>query len=72
MKTVAGSPVVLEHLGIRDADCRFVFPMRDDLRRMATWLRQDGPDELRYLTTGVDVHGVPVPAEPDVEKALPH
>ncbi|SEQ08040.1 FADH2 O2-dependent halogenase [Streptomyces sp. yr375] len=72
LKTVVNSPVVLDHLGLRDPECRFVYPMPDDLRRMANWLRHDGPAELRYLTTGVDVRGLPLEAELDDEMGLPH
>ncbi|MFD7304766.1 NAD(P)/FAD-dependent oxidoreductase [Streptomyces pharetrae] len=69
MRTVANAPVVLDHLGLRDPDCRFVYPKPEDLRRMAHWLRHEGPDELRYLTTGVDVRGVALPSAPHEERA---
>ncbi|NEA55108.1 FAD-dependent oxidoreductase [Streptomyces sp. SID13666] len=72
LATVTNTPVVLDHLGLRDPGCRFVYPMPDDLRRMAHWLRHEGPDELRYLITGVDVHGVPLPAATDDEMGVPH
>lgn len=75
MHTVQNTPVVLDHLGLRDPDCRFVFPKPDDLRRMAHWLRHQGPDELRYLTTGVDAHGRPLPVTARAdhgELAVPH
>ncbi|MFE5584806.1 NAD(P)/FAD-dependent oxidoreductase [Kitasatospora sp. NPDC056531] len=74
MKAVQESPVVLDHLGLRDPATRFVYPQPDDLRRMARWLAHEGPEELRYLTTGVDVQGRPLPA-PEAsrdEMALPH
>lgn len=72
MTTVQSSPVVLEHLGLRDPGCRFVYPKAEDLRRMATWLRHEGPDELRYLITGVDGQGRPLPSVVDDELAVPH
>ncbi|WP_406384924.1 NAD(P)/FAD-dependent oxidoreductase [Streptomyces sp. NBC_01618] len=72
LTTVAKAPVVLDHLGLRDPACRFIYPKPDDLRQMAHWLRHEGPDELRYLTTGVDVHGVPLTAAADEEMAVPH
>ncbi|MFE6165480.1 NAD(P)/FAD-dependent oxidoreductase [Streptomyces sp. NPDC056486] len=71
MSTVTNSPVVLDHVGLRDPACRFVYPKPEDLRRMANWLRHEGPDELRYLTTGVDVHGMPL-AEADERTPVPH
>ncbi|MET8681286.1 tryptophan 7-halogenase [Streptomyces sp. NPDC004647] len=72
MTTVQNSPVVLEHLGIRDPNRRFVHPKPEDLRRMAHWLRHEGPRELSYLTTGVDVHGRPLSSALDEELAIPH
>lgn len=72
MAAVRDSPVVLEHLGLRDPRCRFIFPQPDDLRKMGHWLRHEGPDELRYLITGVDVRGRPLPVPTDNEMAIPH
>ncbi|MFG2652133.1 NAD(P)/FAD-dependent oxidoreductase [Streptomyces sp. NPDC048436] len=72
MTTVRNAPVVLDHLGLRDPSCRFVYPKPEDLRRMAHWLRHEGPDELRYLTTGVDVKGETLPTAPREEMAVPH
>ncbi|MFJ7266967.1 NAD(P)/FAD-dependent oxidoreductase [Streptomyces sp. NPDC099050] len=69
---VVSAPVVLDHLGLRDPGRRFVYPMPDDLRRMAHWLRHEGPGELSYLVDGVDVHGVPLAGPADDEMALPH
>ncbi|MGX1881793.1 NAD(P)/FAD-dependent oxidoreductase [Streptomyces sp. NPDC055287] len=71
MTTVANAPVVLDHLGLRDPECRFVYPKPEDLRRMAHWLRHEGPDELRYLTAGVDVHGMPLAEAPE-RTPVPH
>ncbi|MFU8850849.1 NAD(P)/FAD-dependent oxidoreductase [Micromonospora sp. SL1-18] len=71
LTTVQNSPVVLEHLGLRDPSCRFVYPKPEDLRRMAGWLRHQGPDELRYLITGVDEKGQSLPAVVDEELAVP-
>ncbi|MGI5519957.1 NAD(P)/FAD-dependent oxidoreductase [Micromonospora sp. CA-259024] len=71
MTAVQNSPVVLEHLGLRDPGCRFIYPQPADLRRMAHWLRHEGPDELRYLTTGVDVRGRPLPAAVDDAMVMP-
>ncbi|MFF1277497.1 NAD(P)/FAD-dependent oxidoreductase [Streptomyces marokkonensis] len=71
LDAVASSPVVLDHLGLRDPACRFVYPKPDDLRRMAHWLRHEGPGELRYLTTGVDAHGRALPPDHQ-ETPVPH
>ncbi|NUS13152.1 MAG: NAD(P)-binding protein [Streptomyces sp.] len=76
MAVVQSSPVVLEHIGVRDPECRFIYPQNADLRKMSQWLAHEGPDELRYLTTGVDVHGNPLPAPLSApareEMAVPH